>query len=68
MKSNLILFLLFYFNLNTLFAQNFERVENTIGLGVLEENNGVAVADYDGDLDLDQVTQNYNATKSRYGH
>ena len=37
MKSNLILFLLFYFNLNTLFAQNFERVENTIGLGVLEE-------------------------------
>ena len=53
MKSNLILFLLFYFNLNTLFAQNFERVENTIGLGVLEENNGVAVADYDGDLDLD---------------
>ena len=45
MKSNLILFLLFYFNLNTLFAQNFERIENIIGLGVLEENNGVAVAD-----------------------
>lgn len=34
-------------------AQNFQRVENVIGLGVLEENNGVAVADIDGDNDLD---------------
>ena len=34
-------------------AQTFERVENTVGLGVLEGNNGVAVADYDGDNDLD---------------
>ncbi|SDS69693.1 FG-GAP-like repeat-containing protein [Winogradskyella sediminis] len=35
------------------FAQEFIHVENTVGLGVLEENNGVAVADYDGDNDLD---------------
>jgi hypothetical protein len=34
-------------------AQNFERVENIVGLGILEKNNGVAVADYDGDNDLD---------------
>ena len=34
-------------------AQTFERVESTIGLGVLQHNNGVAVADYDGDDDLD---------------
>ncbi|MFK7833004.1 MAG: FG-GAP-like repeat-containing protein [Winogradskyella sp.] len=38
---------------NSICAQVFERVENTVGLGILEENNGVAVADYDGDNDLD---------------
>lgn len=35
------------------FSQNFERAESIAGLGILEENNGVAVADYDGDNDLD---------------
>ena len=35
------------------FAQEFIHVENTVGLGVLEENNGAAVADFDGDNDLD---------------
>ncbi|WP_111682988.1 FG-GAP-like repeat-containing protein [Winogradskyella tangerina] len=34
-------------------VQTFERIENLAGLGVLKENNGVAVADYDGDNDLD---------------
>ena len=34
-------------------SQNFERVENIVGIDILEENNGVAVADYDGDYDLD---------------
>ena len=34
-------------------GQNFERVETIIGLEVLEDNNGVAVADYDNDNDLD---------------
>ncbi len=38
---------------NFLNAQTFERVETVSGLGVLEKNNGVAVADYDGDNDLD---------------
>lgn len=37
----------------TLLGQTFERAEMVSGLGVLKENNGVAVADYDGDLDLD---------------
>ena len=35
------------------FSQSFQRVESIVGLEVLEENNGVAVADYDGDNDLD---------------
>lgn len=34
-------------------SQIFNRVEDIAGLGILEENNGVAVADYDGDNDLD---------------
>ena len=38
---------------NVIYAQSFERIETIAGFGVLEENNGVAVADYDGDLDLD---------------
>uniref|UniRef100_UPI002623174B FG-GAP repeat domain-containing protein n=1 Tax=Winogradskyella sp. TaxID=1883156 RepID=UPI002623174B len=35
------------------YAQTFERVETIVGLGDLAHNNGVAVADYDGDNDLD---------------
>lgn len=35
------------------YAQTFDRIENVVGLGGLEKNNGVAVADYDGDNDLD---------------
>jgi hypothetical protein len=41
------------FTNNTLVAQNFDSVASVVGLGVLEGNNGVAVADYDGDNDLD---------------
>jgi len=41
------------FGNNHLFAQIFERTDVVSGLGILEENNGVAVADYDGDFDLD---------------
>lgn len=37
----------------TLSGQSFDRVEDIIGLGMLEDNNGVAVADYDNDNDLD---------------
>ena len=49
-----IIFFLIFLNLpNYLSGQNFKRVESIIGLGILEENNGVAVADYDKDLDLD---------------
>ena len=35
------------------FAQNFQRVEEQSNLGSLKQNNGVAVADYDLDNDLD---------------
>jgi hypothetical protein len=38
---------------NLVTAQSFRRVENLSGLGLLEENNGASVADYDGDNDLD---------------
>ena len=34
-------------------AQTFDRVEVVSGFGGLENNNGVAVVDYDRDLDLD---------------
>ncbi|MFD2550202.1 FG-GAP-like repeat-containing protein [Bizionia sediminis] len=34
-------------------AQNFQRIETVSGLGVLEQNSGVAVADFDGDNVLD---------------
>jgi hypothetical protein len=34
-------------------SQTFERIEDIAGLGILQKNNGVAVADYDGDNDLD---------------
>lgn len=35
------------------FSQNFERIETVSSLNALRENNGVAVADYDQDGDLD---------------
>ncbi|WP_411768691.1 FG-GAP-like repeat-containing protein [Winogradskyella sp. A3E31] len=51
--QRLVLFiLLFVFSIHS-FSQNFNRVESSVGLGILQENNGVAVADYDGDNDLD---------------
>ena len=52
-KSFIFLFFLLLFLSNMVYCQNFEHVESIVGLGVLEENNGVAVADYDGDNDLD---------------
>ncbi|NMH86575.1 FG-GAP-like repeat-containing protein [Flavivirga algicola] len=48
---------IFYFLLllsnTTSFSQTFKRFEQIANLDVLKENNGVAVADYDGDYDLD---------------
>ncbi|BAO74839.1 FG-GAP-like repeat-containing protein [Winogradskyella sp. PG-2] len=44
--------LLLCFN-DAIHSQTFEHVESVVGLGILEENNGAAVADYDGDNDLD---------------
>ncbi|NNK73730.1 MAG: T9SS type A sorting domain-containing protein [Flavobacteriaceae bacterium] len=46
-------FLLSFSIISQLSSQTFQRVEDIVGLGVLQENNGVAVADYDGDNDLD---------------
>lgn len=46
--------LLCFFGMTTnVVAQTFERVETISGLGTIQNNNGVAVADYDGDNDLD---------------
>ena len=50
--SFLIIPLMFLVN-NSAYAQTFERIESTVGLEILQENNGAAVADYDGDNDLD---------------
>ncbi|UOY05898.1 FG-GAP-like repeat-containing protein [Muricauda sp. SCSIO 64092] len=38
---------------NPTFGQLFEKVEHLAGLDFFAQNNGVAIADYDGDLDLD---------------
>ncbi|AUP80586.1 FG-GAP-like repeat-containing protein [Flavivirga eckloniae] len=45
--------ILYFTCISSIQAQTFQRIENIVGLGSLNENNGVAVADYDGDLDLD---------------
>ncbi len=37
----------------TSFSQNFNNITNESGLGAVKENNGVSVADYDQDGDLD---------------
>jgi hypothetical protein len=46
-----IIVCVFFFNSSN--AQTFQQIQDVAGLSVLEKNNGVAVADYDGDLDLD---------------
>lgn len=48
--SSIFIALTFMFNG---YAQTFDRVETIVGLGELQNNNGIAVADYDGDNDLD---------------
>ncbi|WP_442845741.1 FG-GAP-like repeat-containing protein [Leeuwenhoekiella sp. H156] len=52
-KYLLILVLVALFSSNIILSQQFERVETLVGLGNLEENNSVSVADIDGDYDLD---------------
>lgn len=53
-KTSFLLFVCSIFLANSILgAQTFERVESIVRLGMLEHNNGVAVADYDGDNDLD---------------
>ena len=50
--SFICLFFSLLFN-NLISAQTFNRIEKVAGLGILEENNGASVADYDNDNDLD---------------
>ena len=52
MNRKVLQFILFMVGFGA-FGQQFERVEELIGLGILEDNNGIAVADIDGDNDLD---------------
>ena len=51
-RSFICLFFSLLFN-NLISAQTFNRIEKVAGLGILEENNGASVADYDNDNDLD---------------
>ena len=53
LKTYLLIIFVFASALQESNAQSFNRVEDVVGLGILEDNNGVAVADYDGDNDLD---------------
>jgi len=53
MYKKLVVFCVLFFQVN-LFSQTlFKHVEDVSGFKDLRDNNGVAVADYDGDLDLD---------------
>lgn len=61
-----------FVTISSLKAQTFERVENVAGLGVIEKNNGLAVADFnqDGHLDVfvvarDKDVEGDEATHSR---
>ena len=67
--SSLLTLLAFGLSFQSIEAQTFNRVEDVVGLGILEENNGVAIADYDGDNDLDifvvaKSPDNENAPKT----
>jgi hypothetical protein len=52
-KSNYVILLLLLVTLFSSNAQIFEQAQMISGLGNLENNNGVAVADFDNDMDLD---------------
>ena len=53
LKNCWYLLLVFCFLIQIHHSQTFRRVEDVVGLEILAENNGAAVADYDGDNDLD---------------
>ena len=51
---NIIILLFFVFCSNQmLLSQVFERIGSDVGFEILADNSSVAVADFDGDLDLD---------------
>ena len=52
-NTRYVLLLALLFKILVIHGQDFERVETIIGLEVLQDNNGVAIADYDNDNDLD---------------
>ena len=52
-QFELVFLFIFFLFANISLSQNFQRVEHLVGLGNVSENNGVAVADYDVDGDLD---------------
>ena len=52
-KIEISLIVIFFSVCNVLFSQDFDRIESIADLDVLSENNGVAVADFDQDSDLD---------------
>ena len=57
------------FTYNSINAQTFVHAEDASGLNILEENNGVAVADFDNDNDLDifvvaKAKDNLNSPKT----
>ncbi len=52
MRRKLLIIIVFFSILNA-YGQSFNRVEDLVGFGQLQKNNGVSVADYDLDGDLD---------------
>ena len=52
-KIRFLLIVIFFYACNIIFSQTFNRIEAIADINVLSENNGVAVADFDQDSDLD---------------
>ena len=52
-KIQILLIVIFFSVCNTIYSQTFDRIEAIADINVLSENNGVAVADFDQDSDLD---------------
>ena len=53
LSKNKYFFYIFFFIINSIFSQQFRDASNYADLNIYEDNNGVAIADYDQDGDLD---------------
>ena len=53
LSKNKYFFYIFFFIINSIFSQQFRDASNYADVNIYEDNNGIAIADYDQDGDLD---------------